>query len=166
MVGRKLLGGVAVPRIKIHYGWVICFGCTLLLCCTMGLVSNVFTVCLPYIISENGFTKTQGSSITTARCLFAFLTMLFTDRFYRKINIRLGVTLSCLSVASGYAVYACARSLFTYYCGAALCGLGYGLSLIHIWSMTLLQKTELGTLSGLLTTMPTSSSWWKNSSAI
>ena len=42
---------------KIHYGWVICITCTLLLFVTMGTVSN--NSCLNFfirsVISPNGF---------------------------------------------------------------------------------------------------------------
>ena len=52
---------------KIHYGWVICVTCTLLLFVTMGTVSNGFSIYLPYIMAERGLTHAQTSSLVTLR---------------------------------------------------------------------------------------------------
>ena len=37
---------------KIHYGWVICLNCTVVLICTMGMGINVFPLYLPYLEVE------------------------------------------------------------------------------------------------------------------
>ena len=57
----------------VHYGWVVCITCTLLLFITMGTVSNGFSVYLPYIMDERSLTHAQTSSLVTLRCLTAFL---------------------------------------------------------------------------------------------
>lgn len=46
---------------RVHYAWVICGACTLMLFVAMGLNSNVFTVYQPYILSRYGFSNTQCS---------------------------------------------------------------------------------------------------------
>lgn len=73
----------------VHYGWVVCITCTLLLFITMGTVSNGFSVYLPYIMDERGLTHAQTSSLVTLRCLTAFLAMLVigcgTTRRYRFV---------------------------------------------------------------------------------
>ena len=51
----------------VHYGWVVCITCTLLLFITMGTVSNGFSVYLPYIMDERGLTHAQTSSLVTLR---------------------------------------------------------------------------------------------------
>ena len=73
---------------KIHYGWVICVTCTLLLFVTMGTVSNGFSIYLPYIMAERGLTHAQTSSLVTLRCLVAFVAMLLIGGYYRKVSLR------------------------------------------------------------------------------
>lgn len=112
---------------RIHYGWIICAGCTLLTMCTMGLVNNGFSIYLPHIISANGFTGSQGSSLITVRCLFSLFGMFLVTRYYRCFSIRLGTTIACFCSAGAFFVYSAARSLPVYYLAAALSGLSYGL---------------------------------------
>lgn len=80
---------------KIHYGWVICVTCTLLLFVTMGTVSNGFSIYLPYIMAERGLTHAQTSSLVTLRCLVAFVAMLLIGGYYRKVSLRVGPGLPC-----------------------------------------------------------------------
>lgn len=79
---------------KIHYGWVICVTCTLLLFVTMGTVSNGFSIYLPYIMAERGLTHAQTSSLVTLRCLVAFVAMLLIGGYYRKVSLRVGTGLA------------------------------------------------------------------------
>ena len=78
----------------VHYGWVVCITCTLLLFITMGTVSNGFSVYLPYIMDERGLTHAQTSSLVTLRCLTAFLAMLVIGWYYKKVSLRLGVSIA------------------------------------------------------------------------
>ena len=78
----------------VHYGWVVCITCTLLLFITMGTVSNGFSVYLPYIMDERGLTHAQTSSLVTLRCLTAFLAMLTIGWYYKKVSLRLGVSIA------------------------------------------------------------------------
>ena len=83
---------------KIHYGWVICVTCTLLLFVTMGTVSNGFSIYLPYIMAERGLTHAQTSSLVTLRCLVA-------DRLggyipaYLLFSAIIALTLLCIALA-------------------------------------------------------------------
>ena len=52
---------------RFHRAWAVCLGCTLMLLVCGGLCINVFSVTQPYILSQNGFTNTQTSMITTVR---------------------------------------------------------------------------------------------------
>lgn len=112
---------------KLHYGWVICVTCTLLLFVTMGTVSNGFSVYLPYIMQERGLTHAQTSSLVTLRCLVAFLAMLVIGLYYRKVSLRLGTGLAACCAGLAFWLYSVAQSYGLFCVGAAVSGVSYGL---------------------------------------
>ena len=117
---------------KVHYSWVICAVGTLLLTCTVGATSNAFVAYLPFIKAQ-GYSGAQVSSILSVRCLFSLLGMLCVERYYKMLNLRAGLALSCLLSAAGFASYAFASAMWMYYFPAMLCGFAYGFgSLIPI----------------------------------
>ena len=111
---------------KIHYGWCVCIGCALLLFCTSGLSINAFTVYQPYILELNGFTNTQTSSIITVRSFFAFISMLLTGLYYKKVSLRNGMAIAGLLIASGFLIFGFAENYLLYCIGAMCVGIGYG----------------------------------------
>jgi MFS family permease len=110
----------------VHYGWVVCITCTLLLFITMGTVSNGFSVYLPYIMDERGLTHAQTSSLVTLRCLTAFLAMLVIGWYYKKVSLRLGVSIAACCAGLSYLLYASAQTYPLFCVGAAVSGLSYG----------------------------------------
>lgn len=112
---------------KLHYGWVICVTCTLLLFVTMGTVSNGFSIYLPYIMQERGLTHAQTSSLVTLRCLVAFLAMLVIGLYYRKVSLRLGTGLAACCAGLAFWLYSVAQSYGLFCVGAAVSGVSYGL---------------------------------------
>ena len=110
-----------------YYGWVVCLMSTLLLFVTMGTVSNGFSVYLPYIMAQHGFTHAQTSSLVTLRCLVSFLAMLGIGVYYKKISIRLGVTLAAGCAGLAFLLYSVAETYPVFCLGAAISGLSYGL---------------------------------------
>lgn len=99
----------------------------MLLFVTMGTVSNGFSVFLPYIISENGFTYAQGSFLVTLRCLLSFLSMLGIGFYYKKVSIRAGTGFAAACAGVAFFLYAYARSYPMFCVAAAISGLSYGL---------------------------------------
>lgn len=112
---------------KIHYGWLVCLGCALLLFCTSGLCINAFTVYQPYILEQNNFTNAQSSMIITFRSLFSFLSMFVTGIYYKRFSLRKGMAMAGLLTLSGFVLFAFAASHFAYCLAAVAVGLGYGL---------------------------------------
>lgn len=110
---------------KLHYSWVICATGTLLLVCTVGATSNAFVTYLPFI-KALGYTGTQVSSILSVRCLFSLIGMLCVEPYYKALNLRAGLVLSCLISAAGFASYSFASNIWMYYFSAMLCGFAYG----------------------------------------
>jgi predicted MFS family arabinose efflux permease len=112
---------------KLHYGWVVCVGCTTLLFCTIGLGASAFTVYQPFIVSIAGLSNTEASAVITIRNLFTLAAMLLARKYLEKTEIRLGIAIAVLIEAAGFTLYALASG-FAFWCvGAALVGTAYGL---------------------------------------
>ena len=111
----------------MHYGWVICITCTLLLFVTMGTVSNGFSVYLPYIMEEKGLTNAQTSSLVTLRCAVSFLSMLVIGFYYQKVSIRVGTTIAAAAAGVSFLLYSAAEAYPCSASGAAISGVSYGL---------------------------------------
>lgn len=112
---------------RIHYGWYICAAGTLLIFMTMGVTQNGFSVFMPYIMKEYGFTNTQTSSLITIRCFVVFFSMLFVGIYYKKLSLRRGTFIAALLAAIAFGIYAAAGSYPMFCLGAAVSGLSYGL---------------------------------------
>ena len=111
---------------RIHYSWAVCLGCTLMLLVCGGLCVNAFSVAQPYILTQNGFTNTQTSMITTVRAVAYLLCMLLTPWFYGRLGYRLGTAMACLFGVISFVLFAVANSLVVYYIAGVLAGLAYG----------------------------------------
>lgn len=111
---------------RLHYGWAVCLGCTMMLLVCGGLCVNAFSVTQPYILEQNGFTNTQTSMITTVRAVAYLVCMVLTPAFYRMFGYRVGTAVSCLFGVLSFTVFAFAKSLAAYYFGGVLAGLSYG----------------------------------------
>ncbi|MBQ3010078.1 MAG: MFS transporter [Oscillospiraceae bacterium] len=112
---------------RVHYAWMVCLGCGILLFCTSGLSINAFTIYQPYILLQNGFTNAQSSYIITVRSLFGFLSMFLTGVYYRVFSLRRGMTLAGVCTAVGFLLFGLAKSFAAYCAAAAFIGMGYGL---------------------------------------
>jgi len=120
-----------------HYRWVICLCGAILMFVTGGLSLNVFTVYVPYIIAENGFTHTQGSLLTTSAAVTSLASLFLLRRYYRIFGYRRGLALSVFCLAAGYYLFWQAGSFPVYCISSALGGLSCGLGCIVPLSMVL-----------------------------
>lgn len=113
---------------KIHYAWIICGCCTLLMFCTSGLSVSAFSVYTPYIVEHNGFTNVQVSMLTTLRNLCSVLAKLMVAVYYARIGLRRGITLAGLFSVAGFLLYALGSGkVWMYYTAASLTGFSNGL---------------------------------------
>lgn len=110
----------------LHYAWVVCAVCTLLIFCNMGLCNNGFSVWLHFAEEAEGFTGAQGSSILTVRCIFSLLCMSVVTKYFAHLGVRVGAFIGTALSALAYFVYSIGGSIYMYYLGAALAGVGYG----------------------------------------
>lgn len=140
---------------RLHYAWVICFACSLLIFCTSGLAVNAFSVYQPFIISENNFSNTQSSVIITVRNLFSLVSMLCVELYYKKLGMRNGMALAGALVSFSFLTFGLAHTYTAYLFSSALIGTGYGLGtmipvsvLIKRW-FNEKQSTALGICSAV-----------------
>lgn len=106
--------------------WLVCIGCTLLLLCTIGLANSAFSIYQPYLISKEGLSNGQASTVITVRNMFSLLAMLSVTYFYRKFSLRSGVVISAIAIALSFGIFGLAHT-FTMNCvAAAVAGLAYG----------------------------------------
>ena len=115
-----------MTRKKIYYGWYVCLAGVMLTFITMGTVSNGFSVFLPYIMDQYGLTHAQTSSLVTIRCLVAFCGMLGVGFYYKKLGLRIGISLAALFAACSFLIFGTADSYPAFCAGATVSGIGYG----------------------------------------
>lgn len=108
---------------RFHYAWIICLCCTLVTICTTGLTNNVFSAYMPHLQAA-GFSATQTSLAVSVRFAANFVGLLFVARVYGRISVRLGLALSCVTVAAGVLLFSFAASVPVLYGAAALTGFG------------------------------------------
>ena len=104
-----------------------CAGCTLMLFVTCGLAFNVFSAAQPYILTQNGFTNTQTSLITTVRSAAYLLGTFAIGRYYRLLGYRAGCALAAVLACVSFLLFAAAKSLAAYYFAGAVAGVSYAL---------------------------------------
>ncbi len=107
---------------KIHRGWYVCAGTTIMFFATTGILANAFTVFQPYIIKQNNFTNTQGSALLMLRNFMSLVLMFFIIKLYDKITLRTGMTASVLISALCCLLYSQAQSFYVYCFAALLAG--------------------------------------------
>lgn len=112
---------------KLHYGWIICVLAVFTMFCTMGLSSNTFSIYINAFIEENGFTKAQGATLPTIRCVASLVGTMICGIYYDKLNMRKGLALSVSMIGIAFLIYSQAHTLPVFYVGAFIAGLGYGL---------------------------------------
>ena len=112
---------------KLHYGWIICGTCTLLIFVTMGTASNGLSVFMPYIMDSYGLSNSQTSFLVTLRCAFAFAAMLVVGRYYKWIGYRLGTAIAAMLCCCAYLIYWHATGYLQICIGASMAGISYGL---------------------------------------
>lgn len=115
-------------KTKIHYGWIVCAGCTLAMFCCCGLVIQAFSVYMPFLVQRYGLTQTQASLVPTFRSLFSLIFKFLVIWFIDRLNVRRTMGLGFLFVIASFVLYAGNGPYWLIYAAAALAGIGYGLA--------------------------------------
>lgn len=122
---------------KLHYSWIVCFGCVLVYFCSAGLSCNLYPVYQPFLIKEFGFSQTQVALLNTIRTLANMSSLLVLTAFFKKLNLRKGLLVAGAITTAGYFVFSVARVYPMFVLGHILVGFGYGLSCMVPMSMLL-----------------------------
>ena len=94
----------------------------------MGTVINGFTVYLPYLRDQFGFSNTQTSLLVDLRCATAFVGMFIVGVYYTKLSLRTGTGIAAFLVFLAFLIYSFSGNHYLLYAiGAAVSGFGYGL---------------------------------------
>ena len=108
-----------------HYAWIICLGGALAFCAGMGLVANLFALCLPDIILELELSKAQGSWLTTIRSLFSLLSMFVVNQLCARFGLRQVMTFGAGLVGISYLLLSRTDSFAGCCFACALLGISY-----------------------------------------
>lgn len=125
-MARAAQGAIQLERKKLHYAWMICLGCVLLMFCITGLSINVITIYIPYFIGQNGLTNAQGSSMTLVRSCFSLVCMMLARQYYKRINLKTGMVAACFINVFSFICFSVAHSLPMFYIGSAFIGISHG----------------------------------------
>ena len=101
--------------------------CALMMFAFSGLITNGFSAYQPFILSQNGFTNTQGSTILTVRNIGSLLAMLFAGMLYKKVSVRKGVALAGLCGGTGLLLFSVFHSFWGYCFAGLIMGASFGL---------------------------------------
>lgn len=120
--------------------WRQCVAAALALFCTLGLNINAFSVYIPYLSDLLELTPNQNSCFLLVRNLLSVGGVFFAKTYYKKLEIRLGFSLSLALSALSVFLYARVDSFSELCLVAMISGLSYGLGslypvalLIHRW---------------------------------
>lgn len=111
---------------KPHYGWFVTIGCFIILMYSIGFAVNMNSILLTPLMNHIGISKSAGSSIVSVQNFVGLIFMMIAGKIYVNHSVRKFCMLFGLSIASGYLVFAFAKSLFACYAAAIMVGIGYG----------------------------------------
>ena len=119
--------GMTLKKYKVHYAWVICFACELMMFCCNGIVFNIFSIFHPFIKHSFALTNTQLSLMITCRSLSSLLAISLCSIYYRHMTLKQGMFLSSMICVLSFSCYTLAANYTWLLAGAVLSGIGYGL---------------------------------------
>ena len=109
------------------YRFTICALSTVMVFVRVGLVSNAFSICLPFIIKVHGFSNTQISLLATMKSVTSLLAMFAADRYYGRLGLKKGIALAMLSASLSFFIYGISSTPLLYCAASALSGISYAM---------------------------------------
>ena len=109
------------------YRFTICALSTVMVLVCVGLVSNAFSICLPFIIKVHGFSNTQISLLATMKSVTSLLAMFAADRYYGRLGLKKGIALAMLSASLSFFIYGISSTPLLYCAASALSGISYAM---------------------------------------
>lgn len=109
------------------YRFVICTLSTATVFVCVGLVSNAFSIYLPFIIKVHGFTNTQISLMAAVRSVASLAAMFAVDYYYAKLGLKKGIALALFCAPAAFLIYGFSSTPVLYYLASAIAGFSYAL---------------------------------------
>ena len=109
------------------YRFTICALSTVMVFVCVGLVSNAFSICLPFIIKVHGFSNTQISLLATMKSVTSLLAMFAADRYYGRLGLKKGIALAMLSASLSFFIYGISSTPLLYCAASALSDISYAM---------------------------------------
>ena len=109
------------------YRFTICALSTVMVFVCVGLVSNAFSICLPFIKKVHGFSNTQISLLATMKSVTSLLAMFAADRYYGRLGLKKGIALAMLSASLSFFIYGISSTPLLYCAASALSGISYAM---------------------------------------
>lgn len=161
---------------KVHYGWVICCACFVVMAFTAPLVNACASLYLPAVTEEFEISRSAFTVTSTLVAMCGLLLSPIWGKVYSKYNMRWIFSGSLICFALSYMSYSLANSVWQFYVSSVLVGVFYSgcafmpvSMFITAWfnrSRGLAMSIALGGigiggtfLSPLITTMITSYGW-------
>lgn len=92
----------------------------------VGVAVTAYSATSYYVIEQWGITNTQNSLLITVRVLTAIIAMYLTGIYYKKLSLRVGLSIGLLLGAAGYVVFALGSSMMYGYVAMTLIGFSHG----------------------------------------
>lgn len=122
---------------RFHYAWVVSAACIITIFVCIGLVTNGFSMYIPYI-NDSGITDSEMSLVVNIRGGVSLAAMFIIHWFYRKVSARVGMFIACIFTFAAYALYGLAgTNLALYLAGSIMAGISYGIGSMIIVSEVL-----------------------------
>ena len=136
---------------KFHYAWIVLLACLLIFMINGGLTATAFSVYLPHMIEQGGYSNTQITLINTIRSVTAFLTTTIAVTMITKLKPRTWALITCSCTAIAYFIFAFAPNLIFYYIAGAFLGVANGGGTMVLCSIVIRRwfKKGLGTAIGI-----------------
>lgn len=137
---------------KKHYQIVIAICCFLIMFVNQGLPSTSFNVWQPYLQKLPSVGDGGVTTVLTIRTLVSFLSIFLVTKYYKLLDLRIGIALATVFTVGGFFSFGFADGNMVLLClGSVLAGIGYGLggsvaatALIGKWF-----EGDVGTAAGI-----------------
>ncbi len=100
---------------KIHYGWIVAFGCCIMMMFSMGVVFNTYSQFIKPICADMGFTRQQMGVSSTIHSVAGIVFSLFWGKIQKSIDIKKWMIGASILMPAFYYCYSFATNLLFYY---------------------------------------------------
>ena len=112
---------------KIHYAWVICIACTLMMYCNSGITDGMFSVYAPFILEKYSISNTQISLLMTVKSASSLRAVIFSGIYYKRYSLRIGCLAATILCGSSFVVFGFADRMPIFLLASVMLGIGNGL---------------------------------------